>query len=76
MWEKPLNGIVRTLLDKNRDPMADRGNWINQGKLDRKNRERHGNFVYIGCFIEYVFYYLVILYEYSLYLNVLQYFRR
>ena len=44
MWEKPLNGIVRTLLDKNRDPMADRGNWINQGKLDRKNKERHGNF--------------------------------
>ena len=54
MWEKPLNGIVRTLLDKNRDPMADRGNWINQGKLDRKNKERHGNFVYIGCFIEFV----------------------
>ena len=75
MWEKPLNGIVKTLLDKNRDPMADRGNWINQGKLDRKNKERHGNFVYIGCFIEYVFY-LVILYEYLLYLNVLQYFRR
>ena len=73
-----MNGIVKTLLDKNRDPMADRGNWINQGKLDRKNKERHGNFVYIGCFIEYVFYlyYLVILYEYSLYLNVLQYFRR
>ena len=53
MWEKPLNGIVKTLLDKNRDPMADRGNWINQGKLDRKNKERHGNFVFIGCFIEF-----------------------
>ena len=48
-----MNGIVRTLLDKNRDPMADRGNWINQGKLDRKNKERHGNFVFIGCFIEF-----------------------
>ena len=76
MWEKPLNGIVKTLLDKNRDPMADRGNWINQGKLDRKNKERHGNFVYIGGFIDFVFYHLVILYKHLYYLNVLQYFRR
>ena len=70
MWEKPLNGIVKTLLDKNRDPMADRGNWINQGKLDKKNKERHGNFVYIGCFIEFESY-LVIFYKHLYYLNVL-----
>ena len=42
LWEKPLHGIVRSLLDKNRDIAADRGNWINQGKLDRKNKERQG----------------------------------
>ena len=34
--------MVRSLLDKNRDPMADRGNWINQGKLDKQKRQ--GNF--------------------------------
>ena len=35
--------MVRNLLDKNRDPMADRGQWINQGKLDRKAKERAEN---------------------------------
>ena len=31
--------MVRCLLDKNRDPTADRGNWINQGKLDKQKRQ-------------------------------------
>ena len=32
--------MVKNLLDKNRDPMADRGQWMNQQKLDRKAKER------------------------------------
>jgi len=39
LWEKPMNSMVRCLLDKNRDPTADRGNWINQGKLDKQKRQ-------------------------------------
>ena len=34
-----MNSMVRCLLDKNRDPTADRGNWINQGKLDKQKRQ-------------------------------------
>ena len=39
LWEKPMNSMARCLLDKNRDPHADRGNWVNQGKLDKQKRQ-------------------------------------
>ena len=34
-----MNSMARCLLDKNRDPHADRGNWVNQGKLDKQKRQ-------------------------------------
>ena len=40
LWSKQMPDMVRSLLDKNRDIIADRGQWLNQGKLDRKTKER------------------------------------
>jgi major vault protein len=39
LWEKSMPNMVRTLLDKNRDALADRGEWINPEK-DRRNKKR------------------------------------
>ncbi len=38
MWEKKMPAMIRTLLSKNRDAMADRGEWINPEKEKRKEK--------------------------------------
>jgi len=38
LWAKSIPPIVKKLLDKDRDALADRGDWINQNKLNH----RHG----------------------------------
>ncbi|TRY68249.1 hypothetical protein TCAL_04082 [Tigriopus californicus] len=37
LWPKKMPVIVRTLLNRNRDPCADRGEWINPEKEKRKS---------------------------------------
>ena len=36
LWEKYLSPIVKTLLDKDRDPAADRGDYVNTHKQRRR----------------------------------------
>lgn len=40
LWEKSMPTMVRTLLDKNRDACADRGEWINPRK-EKRDRIRN-----------------------------------
>jgi len=37
LWSKNLPPMIRTLLSRNRDAMADRGEWINPEKEKRKD---------------------------------------
>lgn len=37
MWAKSISPLIKTLLSKNRDAMADRGEWINPEKEKRKD---------------------------------------
>eukprot|EP00096_Caligus_rogercresseyi_P009403 TRINITY_DN3190_c0_g1_i1.p1 TRINITY_DN3190_c0_g1~~TRINITY_DN3190_c0_g1_i1.p1 ORF type:complete len:859 (+),score=259.00 TRINITY_DN3190_c0_g1_i1:117-2693(+) len=39
LWEKNLPSMIQTLLNKNRDVTADRGEWINPGKEKRAAKE-------------------------------------
>ena len=39
LWEKQMAPIVRTLLDKNRDATADRGEYVNPNKQRKRNQE-------------------------------------
>eukprot|EP00095_Tigriopus_kingsejongensis_P002569 snap_masked-scaffold274_size229011-processed-gene-1.5 protein:Tk02569 transcript:snap_masked-scaffold274_size229011-processed-gene-1.5-mRNA-1 annotation:"major vault" len=42
LWPKRLSAMVRTLLNRNRDPCADRGEWINPEKEKRKTDKAAG----------------------------------
>lgn len=37
LWSKSIPPMIKTLLSKNRDAMADRGEWINPEKEKRKD---------------------------------------
>ncbi len=43
LWEKKMPAMIRTLLSKNRDAMADRGEWINPEKEKRKEKAAGGS---------------------------------
>ncbi len=40
LWEKKIPAMVSALLNKNRDAMADRGDWVNPQKENKKDKER------------------------------------
>ncbi len=53
LWSKNLPPMIRTLLSRNRDAMADRGEWINPEKEKRKDAA-HAKAKYASlCFQEY-----------------------
>ena len=41
LWEKSMPTMVRTLLDRNRDAMADRGEWVNPEKEKRAKKRQY-----------------------------------
>ena len=38
LWEKVMPSMIKALLDKNRDCSADRGEWVNPRKEDKRKR--------------------------------------
>ena len=43
LWEKQMPPIVKTLLDKNRDVTADRGEYVNQRKMEKARASKRNH---------------------------------